>query len=152
MDEALAKIGEAAKEVGVRYDASSPATTADAPEAALRKYGCGTCGPRGFYGTLDVHLDLEEKLARFLQVEAAIIYSFGIATPSSVIPAFVRKGDVLLYDESIHFTTAVGVKLARGDAHAFPHNDVGELETLLAKHEAAEAKLPSNKKSRRFVL
>ena len=124
----------------------------DAAEAALNKYGCGTCGPRGFYGTLDVHLDLEQKLADFLQVEAAIIYSFGIATPSSVIPAFVRKGDLLLYDEGIHFTTQVGVKLARGTAHSFDHNDMSALEAMLTKHANAEKKLPANKRSRRFIL
>ena len=64
----------------------------DAAAAALRKYGCGTCGPRGFYGTLDVHLELEDALASFLGTEQAIVYSFGIATISSVVPAFVRKG------------------------------------------------------------
>lgn len=85
-------------------------------------------------------------------MEAAIIYSFGIATPSSVIPAFVRKGDLLLYDDAIHFTTAVGVKLARGTAHAFPHNDMSALETMLARHAKAEKSLPAAKRSRRFLL
>ena len=53
-----------------------------AAEAALLKYGCGTCGPRGFYGTLDVHLELEAKLATFLGTAQAIVYSLGLATAS----------------------------------------------------------------------
>ena len=131
---------------------SKAAEPLDAAEAALRHYGCGTCGPRGFYGTLDVHLKLEEKLASFLGVEAAIIYSFGIAAPSSVVPAFVRKGDVLFYDEGIHFTTATGVRLARGTSRAFPHNDYRALELMLAQQADRERALPANKRARRFLL
>ena len=123
-----------------------------AAESALRHYGCGTCGPRGFYGTLDVHLTLEQRLASFLGVEAAIIYSFGIAAPSSVVPAFVRKGDVLFYDEGIHFTTATGVKLSRGTSRAFPHNDLRALELMLAQQADRERTLPANKRARRFLL
>jgi len=46
-----------------------------AADQALHKYGCGSCGPRGFYGTIDIHLILEEKIAQFLKTEEAIIYS-----------------------------------------------------------------------------
>ena len=84
-------------------------TSADAPRAAavaaLNKYGCGTCGPRGFYGTLDCHLELEAGLAKFLGTEQAIVYSYGVATISSVVPAFVRK-DVLFVDDGTHFLGA----------------------------------------------
>jgi serine palmitoyltransferase len=52
----------------------------DAAIASVRKYGVGSCGPRGFYGTIDCHLELEEKLSEFLQVEEAILYSYGFAT------------------------------------------------------------------------
>ena len=62
----------------------------------IRTYGIGTCGPRGFYGTVDVHLDLEKSIAEFLGTEAAIIYSYGFSTIASAIPAFSKKGDVLI--------------------------------------------------------
>ena len=131
-------------------------TVDDAPraaaEAALRKYGCGTCGPRGFYGTLDVHIELEERLARFLGTEGAIIYSYGIATPSSVVPAFVRAGDVLFADDALHFTTAVGVKLARGTTKHFPHNNMEALEGMLRAQAAADKLRPAAKRPRRFLL
>lgn len=47
---------------------------------ALNKYGCGSCGPRGFFGTIDVHLELEARLAKFMGTEDAIIYSYDVAT------------------------------------------------------------------------
>jgi serine palmitoyltransferase len=62
----------------------------------IRTYGIGTCGPRGFYGTIDVHLDLEKSIAEFLGTESAIIYSYGFSTVASAIPAFSKKGDVLI--------------------------------------------------------
>lgn len=126
--------------------------TIAAAEAALYKYGCGTCGPRGFYGTLDVHIQLEKALAAFLRTEKAIIYSFGIATISSVVPAFVRKGDLLFVDDGIHFTGAVGTRLARGGVRPFAHNDMGALEAALEAQARVDAKRASSKVARRFVL
>jgi serine palmitoyltransferase len=55
-------------------------------EKTIRKYGVGSCGPRGFYGTIDVHLDLERDLAGFMGTEAGIIYSYDVCTASSVSP------------------------------------------------------------------
>jgi serine palmitoyltransferase len=52
----------------------------EAAIASVRKYGVGSCGPRGFYGTIDCHLELEERLAKFCRVEEAILYSYGFAT------------------------------------------------------------------------
>ena len=57
----------------------------------------GACGPRGFYGTVDVHLELEEKLQNFLQVEEAIVYSYGFATVASAIPAYAKRGDIIFW-------------------------------------------------------
>jgi serine palmitoyltransferase len=65
-------------------------------EKTIRTYGIGTCGPRGFYGTMDVHLDLEKAIAEFLKTEAAIIYSYSFSTIASAIPAFAKRGDVLI--------------------------------------------------------
>jgi len=126
--------------------------TKKAAEDALYKYGCGTCGPRGFYGTLDVHIELEKALATFLNTEKAIIYSFGIATISSVVPAFVRKGDLLFVDDGIHFTGAVGTRLARGALRPFAHNDVAALAAALEAQARADSARASSKIARRFVL
>lgn len=61
----------------------------------LKKYGVGSCGPRGFYGTMDVHLDLEERLAKFMGMEESVVYSYGFSTIASAIPAYAKRGDVV---------------------------------------------------------
>ncbi|MCD9640666.1 serine palmitoyltransferase component [Datura stramonium] len=63
---------------------------------ALEKYGVGSCGPRGFYGTIDVHLDCEARIAKFLGTPDSILYSYGLSTMFSAIPAFCKKGDVVV--------------------------------------------------------
>jgi serine palmitoyltransferase len=68
----------------------------------VRVYGVGTCGPAGFYGTLDIHLKLEKELARVLGTESAIIYAQGFAAVSSVIPAFSKRGDILVVYKTEH--------------------------------------------------
>jgi serine palmitoyltransferase len=77
----------------------------------LRGYGVGSCGPPGFYGTIDVHMTLERDIANFLGTEEAIIYAQGFSTISSVIPAFCKRGDILVCDESVGF--AVKKRLTR---------------------------------------
>lgn len=67
-------------------------------ESALKsmdKYGVGSCGPRGFYGTIDVHLEFEERLAKFLEVEETITYSYGFSTIASAIPSYAKRADII---------------------------------------------------------
>lgn len=61
----------------------------------VHKYGVGSCGPRGFYGTVDVHLELEEKIAKFMNQEEAVVYSYGFSTMASAIPAYSKRTDVI---------------------------------------------------------
>jgi serine palmitoyltransferase len=61
----------------------------------IDKYGVGSCGPRGFYGTVDVHLELEERLAKFMNQEEACLYSYAFSTVASSIPAYAKRGDVI---------------------------------------------------------
>lgn len=62
---------------------------------SMEKYGVGSCGPRGFYGTIDVHLELEERLAKFLEVEETCVYSYGFSTIASAIPSYSKKKDII---------------------------------------------------------
>ena len=71
----------------------------EACAAPINKYGVGSCGPRGFYGTIDVHLDLEKALAEFMGTEETIIYAYDLATVPSVLPAFANAKDIIIYDE-----------------------------------------------------
>lgn len=63
--------------------------------ASVRKYGVGSCGPRGFYGTIDVHLELEERIAKFMEMEEAVVYSYGFSTSASAISAYCKRSDVV---------------------------------------------------------
>lgn len=99
---------------------------------AIDKYGVGSCGPRGFYGSFDVHIELENKMAEFYGAEHAILYSDAIACISSVIPAFAKSGDTVFYDESCHYGVQVGLNLCRAKCVPYRHNDMAHLEELLA--------------------
>ncbi|KAJ1566241.1 serine palmitoyltransferase component [Cladochytrium tenue] len=112
---------------------------------ALRKYGVGTCGPR------DVHLDLEAKIASFLGVDDCIVYAQGFSTISSVIPAFSKRGDILVVDEGADLAIMKGVQISRSVVKYFKHNDMDDLERVLNKiqEEAKKKKAPL---TRRFIV
>ena len=76
-------------------------------DSTCRKYGVGSCGPRAFYGTTDIHLALEERLARFLGMEQAVSYSYAFSTIASAIPAYAKKGDIIYADRSINYALQV---------------------------------------------
>ena len=96
----------------------------DASKAAMSKYGCGSCGPRGFYGTIDVHLQLEESIAKFTGSDQAILYSDGASAVSSTIAAFAKRGDLLVVDEGVYEPLVTGVTLSRANVKWFRHNDM----------------------------
>jgi len=98
---------------------------------AIHKYGIGSCGPRGFYGTIDVHVELERELAEFMQTEEAIIYSYDVATQPSVLPAFASRKDVIVLDEAASWPLRNGAALSRAQVLLFRHNDMAHLEELL---------------------
>ena len=90
----------------------------------LQKYGCGACGPRGFYGTIDVHMELEDEMARFFQTESAILYSDAASATCSSLATFAKRGDVLVVDDGIYESLQTGVTLSRSNVHFFKHNDM----------------------------
>uniref|UniRef100_A0A5F4VR50 Serine palmitoyltransferase 1 n=1 Tax=Callithrix jacchus TaxID=9483 RepID=A0A5F4VR50_CALJA len=121
--------------------------------ASLKKYGVGTCGPRGFYGTFDVHLDLEDRLAKFMKTEEAIIYSYGFATIASAIPAYSKRGDIVFVDRAACFAIQKGLQASRSDIKLFKHNDMADLERLLKEQEIEDQKNPRKARvTRRFIV
>ncbi|KAK0447120.1 serine palmitoyltransferase [Armillaria borealis] len=102
---------------------------------ALRKYGVGSCGPCGFYGTTDAHLDLERDIADFLGTEAAILYSQGFSTITSVIPAFCKRGDIIVADRGVSFPIQKGLQISRSTIRWYDHNDLKSLEEVLQSIE-----------------
>lgn len=112
-------------------------------------YAVGTCGPRGFYGTLDLHLELETQIAQFLRTEDSIIYSQHAATVSSVIPSFAKVGDILVVDSGCNFAIQKGIELSRSIVFHFNHNDMQDLEAVLKDVQQRFAKKPL---TRRFII
>ncbi|KAJ3374252.1 serine palmitoyltransferase component [Allomyces arbusculus] len=108
---------------------------------ALRKYGVGACNPPGFYGTIDVHMQIERELAEFLQVDQAILYAQGFSAVGSVIPAFSKRGDLIVVDDACNFAIQKGVQISRSKLVFFKHNDMHDLEHKLASIEAEDKRL-----------
>ena len=121
-------------------------------EKALHKYGCGSCGPRGFYGTIDVHLELEERMAKFLGTEEAILYSYDISTPASTIPAFCKSGDLIVADAGVSYAVQSGLTLSRSTVKFFKHNDLEDLRRVLKSVTGEDEAAGANQLQRRFIV
>jgi serine palmitoyltransferase len=118
--------------------------------ATLEEYTVGSCGPRGFYGTTRKHLELEAAIARFLGTPDAISYSDATATIASSIPAFAKKGDVLVIDEGCSYGVMAGAQLSRARVVMFKHNDAADLAAKLEAVNAADAAYAATQ--RRFIV
>mmetsp|Transcript_33480 Transcript_33480/g.71368 ORF Transcript_33480/g.71368 Transcript_33480/m.71368 type:complete len:521 (+) Transcript_33480:215-1777(+) len=120
---------------------------------ALKHYGCGSCGPRGFYGTIDAHLEAEEAVSEFLGTEGAILYSDGASAATSTVAAFAKRGDLLIVDEGVSEALLVGVTLSRANVRYFRHNDVKDLRKVLEKVAAQDVTLKRKAiDQRRFLV
>ncbi|KAL3087292.1 hypothetical protein niasHT_020555 [Heterodera trifolii] len=119
---------------------------------AIFKYGVGSCGPRNFYGTVDVHLDLERELAEFMGCEEAILYSYGFPTIASAIPAYSRRGDVIFADKGVNFAIQSGLRASRSDILWFEHNDMADLERKMVELEEKDKMNPKRKASIRRLI
>jgi 7-keto-8-aminopelargonate synthetase and related enzymes len=120
---------------------------------ALSKYGCGSCGPRGFYGTIDAHLDLEDAMAKFFHTDGAILYSDGASCAASTVAAFAKRGDLLVVDEGIYEALGTGVTLSRANVKYFKHNDMQDLRRVLERVQATDESLGRKlNDQRRFIV
>uniref|UniRef100_A0A0N5BVP3 Serine palmitoyltransferase 1 n=1 Tax=Strongyloides papillosus TaxID=174720 RepID=A0A0N5BVP3_STREA len=125
----------------------------DVAKKTISKYGVGSCGPRGFYGSVDVHLDLEKDLAQFLKTEETVLYSYGFATISSAIPAYAKSGDIIFVDKAVNYAIQKGIQASRSRVEWFDHNDMNDLERLLKAQEVLDKKDPKKaEKIRRFIV
>jgi glycine C-acetyltransferase len=110
--------------------------------AATKKYGAGSGSVRAISGTMDIHLEAEQKVAQFKGVEASLIYSAGYTANVGLIPTLVSgKQDVIISDELNHGSIIDGVRLTKASRAVYPHNDVAALEQVLKQHSDSERKL-----------
>jgi len=98
---------------------------------AIEKYGSGCAGSRFLNGNLDIHEELEKKLARFFRKEAALVFATGYQTNLGAIPALVGRNDVAIIDKDDHASLFDGCRLSFGKVQKFRHNDMEDLERVL---------------------
>ena len=102
-----------------------------AANAAIAKYGTGCGGSRFLNGTLDLHEEVERKIARFKGKEAALLFSTGFQANLGLLSALAGKGDVLITDKLDHASIVDGCRLSFGETKRFRHNDMQDLERVL---------------------
>ncbi|OWZ15028.1 Serine palmitoyltransferase [Phytophthora megakarya] len=119
----------------------------------LTKYGCGSCGPRGFYGTIDTHEILEKDIAQMMGTTDSITFSDTEATSSSVLPAFAKRGDLIVMDNGCNDAILVGANLARCTVLYYKHNDLEDLERVLKRvRDEDKRKKRGSDCQRRYVV
>lgn len=110
-------------------------------EAMLRRYGAGSTASRLVSGTLPVHEELEERLARLKGYPAALVFGSGYLANAGVIPVLAGRDDTVFADKLSHASIIDSVVLSRARFVRFRHNDAAHLDELLSKHEGGGRKL-----------
>ena len=106
----------------------------EAAKQAMDQYGVGPAAVRTIAGTMALHLQLEERLAKFKGVEAAITFQSGFTANLATIPALVGKGDVIFSDRLNHASIIDGCRLSRAQIVAFEHGDPDDLRKSDRSH------------------
>src|SRR5438046_2492441 len=104
-------------------------------EAALdatRKYGVGSGAVRTIAGTMKIHMELEEKIARFKNVEACVVFQSGFAANAGTVSAVLGKDDFIISDQLNHASIIDGARLSRAKILVFEHKNIAQAEEKLA--------------------
>lgn len=110
----------------------------EAAQQAIQQYGTSCSGSRFLNGTLELHEELERRLAAFMGQEAALCFSTGFQTNLGAISAICGKDDVVLCDRENHASIIDGCRLSFADVRKFRHNDVADLESHLQRGKAQQ--------------
>jgi 8-amino-7-oxononanoate synthase len=105
--------------------------------AAIERYGAGSGSSRLITGNHPLYAELEARLARIKQAEAAVVFGSGYLANSGIIPVVIGRDGLVLLDELAHACIFAGAQLSRGKVVTFRHNDVDHARELLAQHRAA---------------
>lgn len=103
----------------------------EAAKKAIDKYGVGSGAVRTISGNIEIHEELDERLAKFKREEAALVFQSGFLANLGVIQAITDRGDLIISDELNHASIIDGVRLSRADKAVFPHSDMKALEQIL---------------------
>jgi glycine C-acetyltransferase len=113
-------------------------------EAALeatRRFGVGSGSVRTIAGTMEIHMELERRLAEFKQTEAVVVFQSGFAANAGTVAAVLTKDDVVVSDELNHASIIDGCRLSRATIKVFPHKDAAAARKVLESLPAAQRKL-----------
>ncbi len=119
---------------------TNPEVKAAAIEAIAR-YGTGCSGSRMLNGTMDLHVRLEEELARFMGRESALVFGTGFQTNLGALSTIAQKGDVIIADRNIHASLLDGCLASFARTTRFRHNDMADLEKVLQSLQPDEGRL-----------
>ncbi len=113
----------------------------EAAIAATMKYGTGMAGSRFLNGTLDIHLELERKLANFMHKDEAIVFSTGFSVNEGVLGCLTGRDDYIIWDERDHASIIEGLRTSFSTKYKFRHNDMVSLEKQLKRCDPRKVKL-----------
>lgn len=113
----------------------------EASKSAIDKYGSGCAGSRFLNGTLDLHIELEEKLAKFVGKESALVFSTGFQVNLGVISSIPGRHDYIIMDDLDHACIIDGTRLSFAKSLKYRHNDMASLEKVLQKCKEDSIKL-----------
>ncbi len=111
---------------------------------AVKKYGTGCSGSRYLTGTLDLHIELEKRLAKYFGKESVLLFSTGYQTAQGIIPTLVQKGEYVISDKDNHACIVAADLMAKGafaEFKRYKHNEMDDLEAVLKKIPKEKAKL-----------
>jgi glycine C-acetyltransferase len=107
----------------------------EAAVKAVQTHGAGSGSVRPIAGTMDIHVELEKRLAKFKHAEASLVYQTGFAANAGLIPQLVGKEDLIISDELNHGSIIDGVRLAHGERAVYKHSDMQDLQRVLEEAE-----------------
>lgn len=113
----------------------------EAAQKAITQYGTGCTGSRYLNGTLDLHLELEEKLAAFMQKESCVLFSTGYQTNEGSIQTIAGRNDVIFSDKDNHACIVVGTLCSNARTVRYNHNDMDQLRRLLEREDSSLGKI-----------
>jgi glycine C-acetyltransferase len=108
---------------------------------AIDDYGVGTGSVRTIAGTMDIHMELEKRLAEFKQVEKVVVFQSGFAANAGTVSAILTKEDVVISDELNHASIIDGCRLSKATIKVFPHKDVSAARKIIKDLPAGQRKL-----------
>jgi len=107
---------------------------------AIRKYGVGAGAVRTISGTMKLHMDLEEQIAKFKNVEACVVFQSGFTANAGTVSAVLGKEDLIISDELNHASIIDGARLSKASIKVFKHKDVADCERILQEHASFPGK------------